>query len=61
MVICWERAVPLGFLLCCFYFCAVLTVGVPFPFGVSGRRWNSIVSIPDRCLCVYYETFAKFM
>ena len=32
--ICWERAVPLTFHLCCFYFSAVLIVGVPFPFGV---------------------------
>ena len=32
--ICWERSVPLTFHLCCFYFSAVLIVGVPFPFGV---------------------------
>ena len=30
MAICWERAVPLAFHLCCFYFSAVLAVGVPF-------------------------------
>ena len=34
MAICWETAVPLAFILCCFYFSAVLIVGVPFPFGV---------------------------
>ena len=34
VTICWERAVPLAFHLCCFYFSAVLNLGVPFPFGV---------------------------
>ena len=36
VAICWERAVPLAFHLCCFYFSAVFIVGVgvPFPFGV---------------------------
>ena len=46
----WEKAVPLAFHLCCFYFSAVLIVGVPFPFGVYGRMWNSIVPVPDHCL-----------
>ena len=50
MAICWERAVPLAFHLCCFYFNAVLIVGVPFLFGAKGRMWNSIVSVPDHCL-----------
>ena len=36
MAICWGRAVPLAFHLCCFYFSAILIVGVPFPFGVQG-------------------------
>ena len=49
-----ERAVPLAFHLCCFYFSAVLIVGVPFPFGVKGRIWNSIVSVPDYCLFFIY-------
>ena len=35
MAICWERAVPLAFHLCCFHFSAVLIVCVPFPFWVS--------------------------
>ena len=26
---------------------------VPFPFGVWGRMWNSIVSVPDQCLFIY--------
>ena len=56
MAICWERDVPLAFHLCCFYFSAVLhvTLGVPFPFGILGRIWNSIVSIPDHCLFIYF-------
>ena len=54
MAICWERAVPLTFHLCCsLHFSAVLVVRVPFPFGVWGRVWNSIVSIPDHCHFIY--------
>ena len=53
MAIRWERTVPLAFRLCCFYFGAVLVVRVPFPFGVWGRMWNSIVSVPDHCLFIY--------
>ena len=52
MVNSWERAVPLPFHLCCFYFSAVLIVGVPFPFGVQGRLWHSIVPVPDICPCI---------
>ena len=53
-----KKAFPFGFLLCCltlcrlnqffFFFC------VPFPFGVWGRMWNSIVSVPDHCLFIYF-------
>ena len=32
VAICWERAVPLAFHLCCFYFSAVVIVCVPFTF-----------------------------
>ena len=31
-----------------FIFSAVLAVSVPFPFGVWGRMWNSIVSVLDQ-------------
>ena len=55
MAICWERAVPLAFHLCCFYFCAVFVVRVPFPFDVWGRVWNSIVSVPDHCLFIFFD------
>ena len=54
MAIYWERAVPLAFHLCCFYFSAVLFVGVPFPFGVQDRMCNLIVSVPDYCLFIYF-------
>ena len=35
-----------------FIFSAVLVV--PLPFGVMGRMWNSIVSVFDHCLFIYY-------
>ena len=54
MAICWERAVLLAFLVCCFNFSAVLVVRVPFPFGVWGRIWNSIVSVPDHCVFINF-------
>ena len=53
VAICWERAIPFAFHLCCFYFSAVLILGVPFPFGVYGRIWNSVVSVPEHCLLIY--------
>ena len=31
-----------------------LIVGVHFPFGVSGRMWNSIKSVPGHCLSIYF-------
>ena len=34
---------------------AVLVVLVPFPFGVLGGMWNSILSAPDHCLFVYFS------
>ena len=43
MAICWDRAVPLALHLCCFNFSAALVVHVPFPFGVWGMMWNSIL------------------
>ena len=32
---------------------AVFIVCEPFPIGVWGRMWNSIVSVPDHCLFIY--------
>ena len=51
MAICWERAVPLAFKLCCFYFSAFLIMGVPFPLVL--RAGCSIISVPDHCLFIY--------
>ena len=56
MDICWKRADLLAFRLCFLY--AVLIVCVPFPCGVWGSMWNSIVSVPDHCLFIYF-TFLK--
>ena len=42
-------------LFICAVFSDILIVGVQFPFGVQGRMWNSIVSVPDRCLFIYFE------
>ena len=39
-----------GFSLVLFY----LVVRVPFPFGVWGRVWHSIVSVTDHCLFIYF-------
>ena len=45
-----------------------LIVCVPFPFGVWGRMWNSIVSVPvlDHCLFINFSIksnllFSKFV
>ena len=37
-----------------FIFSAVLVVCVPFLFGIWDRVWNSIVSVPDHCLFIYF-------
>ena len=58
MAICWKRAVPLAFHLCSFYFSADFVVRVPFPFGVWGRVWNLIVSVPGRCVFIYFCDWA---
>ena len=35
------------------YLCdQILIVGVPFPFSVKGRIWNSIVPVPNHCLFI---------
>ena len=50
----WERDVPLAFHLCCFSFGAVLVVCVPLSFGVWGGVWDSVVSVSDHCLFIYF-------
>ena len=49
----WERAFLLALLLDVLLD-AVLTVCITFPFGVWGRMWNSIVSVPDHRLFFYF-------
>ena len=36
---------------------AVLIVCVSFPVGCMGMIWNSIVSVPDNCLFIYFKYF----
>ena len=42
--------------ICAVLLHAVLNVCVPFPFGVWGRMWYLIVSVPDQCLFVFSES-----
>ena len=42
-----------------FYLYAVLIVCVRFPFGDRGWMWNSIVSVPDHCLFIYFKEIGK--
>ena len=58
MATCCERTVPLAFHLC-FKFSTVLVVRVLFPFGVWDRMCNSIVSVPDHCLFIYFSSLTK--
>ena len=44
---CWERADLLD-LLCVAFF-------VTFPYGVPGLVWYLIVTMPDICLCLYFD------
>ena len=53
--ICWERAVPLAVRWCRFYL-------MPFQLDMCSVRciwqdveWNSIVSVPDHCLFIYFS------
>ena len=41
------------------YFSAVLIVGATFPFGYSDRMWNSIVSVPDHCIFIYFTSLCN--
>ena len=45
MITCWERADILA-LLCVMFPCVFVT----FQYGVSGKMWYLILSIPDLCL-----------
>ena len=52
VAICLGKSSPTGFLLVLFLFSAVLIVGVPFPFCCLGQ--DSIVSVPEHCLFIYF-------
>ena len=51
MITCWERADLLA-LLCVVFSCVFVT----FHDGVPGQLWYSILSIPDLCLPLYFNT-----
>ena len=40
-------------LLYVMFYCAF----VSFPYGVLGKVWNLMVSIPDLCLLSYFDSF----
>ena len=50
LIVVGKELVPFSFRVCCFYFSAVLIVGITFPFGVWAG-WYSIVS----CFIIYLE------
>ena len=54
MDICWEREYLLAFHFAVLLY-AILIVCVPLPCGDWGRMWNSIASVPDHCLFIYYS------
>ena len=60
MDVCWEGANILALRLCCFTLCC-LDFWVPFPHGVWGRKWNSIISVHDHCLLIYFEFLAMLL
>ena len=60
MAVYWDRAVPLVFYLCWVCLSSVLIVCVPFPFGVEGRMWNLILSVPDHCHCLFFNCLYSF-
>ena len=49
VVTCWEMADLLA--LVCDVYCDFVT----FPFGILGKVWYSIVSIPDPCCLSYFD------
>ena len=50
----WKELSPWFFTCVVFIYSADLVVRVPFPFGVLGRVWISIKSVPDHCLFIFY-------
>ena len=50
-----EKSCPLGFPLLLSFILYRLDCIVPFPFGVLSRMRNSIVSVPDQFLFMYFS------
>ena len=59
ITICWDRAVSLALCSCCFYFVLSRLCVFPFPLGVWGSMWNSMVSVPDLCLFIYFTCVSE--
>ena len=43
-----------------FIFIVVLVIRLPFPLGVCGRVWHSIVSVHDHCVFIYLTIIPNF-
>ena len=57
-----QRSTLLAYSTCvAYFFGAVLLVSVPFPFGVCGGQWNSIVSVPGHCLSFYFIHYMAYI
>ena len=54
MTTCWERTDLLA-LLCVMFTCVLVT----FLYGVLGQVWYLMVSIPDICLILYFDSKVK--
>ena len=55
VVTCLERADHLAPV--CDVYCDFVT----FPFGILGKVWYLIVSIPDLCCLTYFETWTNYI
>ena len=60
VAICLKGFVLLAFRLCCFPLCR-LNCLCWFPVWCLGRMWNSIVSISDHCLLIYFAVACCFL
>ena len=56
MVICLERADPLGV-----WYMMFTCIFVNFPYGVQGHVLYLIVSIPDLCLLPFFLNYAHLV
>ena len=51
-----KKLSPWLFTCAVFIFSAVLAIRISFPFGVLGRVLNSIVTVPDNCIFIYFSS-----